>query len=184
MKTMEATEQMEVRIKREDEVPALVKFGRGRTVIDYLKKGDTRSHREGYDAPEQFFQPSRWWTHTWLEQRDKTQYEGVPWIDLREAVETPEGYDMCIRGPMVDVNLKPGEVDWMGEPPPLMAQAMLEHGNQFGQLLALHMVQRMSNDRKPGSLDSVDVETYCRMWKAVGAKCGRIRDGQFVEEEF
>lgn len=157
----------------EDEQPKLVKFGRGGMTIEY-----SRNHRlEGYDDPEDFFQPSRWWTHDHAERRDAAQFEGVAWIDMRDAAGTDAGYHMAISGPMVDVDLEAGAVDQLQEPDRLFAGAM--EGTSYGGLLALHKEQRKAG--KVGALDCVDLATYCAMWRDAGAKVGRIHGGQFVE---
>lgn len=181
MKT--ADTQLEIRIKRSRETPGLVVFGKaGHSVYYKRDAGNGSCHESGYDDPENFFSPSKWWAHDYMEQRDSTQYEGVRWINMREAVETEAGYRQVFRGPMVDVDLEPGQVDACPEPSPIMASAMIgDPGNDFGKLLVLQKAHTMTK-RTPGPLDSVDTEEYCRLWKAVGAKVGTIRNGQFVEE--
>ena len=95
------------------------------------------------------------------------------WVDTRPAVETEEGLAWAFRGPLVNVDLAPGEVDALREVPAMMASAMA--GNSYGTLLAMQATHNRSTG--PGPLDGVDVETWVRGWKAHCARAGFIRGG-------
>jgi len=137
---------------------------------------------EGYETPESFFRPSRWWAHDYATREDPAPWEGVAWVDKRDAIETDEGYRWVFRGPMVNVDLPPGGVhrcpDLAGS---IMAAAMIQDGGTFGALLTAQEVHR-ATAATPGPLDDVDVETYLAGWKAHGARVGHIRGGLFVED--
>lgn len=171
---------IETRIEKPREKPGLVTFGKAGHSVYYhhnAKEG-SKSHESGYDDPETFFAPSKWWAHDYMTQRDAASWEGVPWVNMRKAVETEAGYRHVFKGPMVDVDLQPGQVDRLGEVSELFACAVAE--NDFGKLLALQMAHNAAS-KAAGPLDSVDVAEYCRLWKAAGASVGVIRNGQFVE---
>jgi hypothetical protein len=176
--------------QRSNGTPALVTFGRGGSTVYYMpRKEGTLNYgvcrREGYDTPDNFFAPSRWWAHDYATRTDPEPYEGVAFVDMREAVEHDAGVKMSISGPMVDITLPPGEIARCPEPSDLLALAVA--GNEFGALLSIQGEQRASGAQY-GALDSVDIATYQRLWKAAGAKIGKVKDGQFVEytegEEF
>lgn len=165
--------QWPVEVTAEECPPKLVVFGCGRTTIHY-----TANHRcEGYDHPEDFFEPSRWWTHDHAERKGIEQWEGVPYVDLRAAVDHAAGYKMVINGPMVDVDLEPGEVERLPEPDPIMAGAMAF--NSYGTLLTLQKAARVQGKRA-GPLDSVSIAEYLDLWREAGATVGVIRNGQFM----
>lgn len=185
MKTTCNGVEYEVRIKRSKETPKLVSFGKAGHSVYFARVKDTdhssySSKETGYDDPETFFAPSKWWAHTWMEQRDSSQYEGCAWVNIREAVETEAGLKMVFRGPMVDVDLEDGQVDRCPQPSDLMASAMTSSPNEFGNLLILQAASRALK-QKAGPLDSVSIAEYLALWKAAGAKVGTIKNGQFVE---
>lgn len=170
---------METRIKKAGGVPRLVCFGRGHT-IHFARTvepggGSSLMTEQGYDSPEDFFQPSKWWAHDWLEQRDKAEFEGVPYVDKRAAVETPEGMEWVLKGPLVDVDLDDGEVSELPPISPIMGFGLAHSG--FGGLLAMHLAQK--SKAKRGSLDGVSVAEYVAGWWKHGATVGVIQDGQF-----
>lgn len=178
--------EYEVRTKKCDGTPKLVTFGKRGHTIHFARKfeygGYSSSREEGYDDPENFFEPSKWWAHTWMERRDIREFEGCAWVNMREAVETDQGFKMAVSGPMVNVDLADGEIDRCPQPSEMMATAMMsEPGNQFGQLLALQGVSRAKRE-KIGPLDSICISAYLQAWKEVGAMVGRIINGQFVQE--
>lgn len=161
-----------VEITSEDEQPKLVVFGNGGTTVHF-----SNSHRcTGEKSREAFFAPSRWWTHEWAERKGIEQWEGVPFVDLRAAVETEAGYRLCIAGPMVNVDLAEGEVDALPDVSPLMAGAM--QGTSYGGLLTLQKASKVAG-RKAGPLDGICVSEYMALWREVGADVGTIKAGQF-----
>lgn len=129
---------------------ALVKFSRGGST-EYRSTG--RSEVYGYEDPESFFAPRRWWAHDYATEADPDLWEGCLWLDTRAAVETEAGRRWVFRGPLPDASLAAGEIS------------------------------RITAGTGPaGCLDSVDLLTYVRGWLEHGARGGRIRGGQFVEE--
>lgn len=181
MKTIHTDgKEYDVRIERKAEVPKLVSFNkRGHTV--YFAKvrntwGDSTQREEGYDDPENFFAPQKWWAHDYMTQRDATAFEGVPWINMREAVNTDAGFKMALNGPMVDVDLADDEINACPIPSDMLRIGTA--GNQFGTLLAMQDVSRAKRE-KVGPLDSVSIAEYVRRWKEAGAEVGIIRNGQF-----
>lgn len=162
-----------VKLSRHDQQPKLVTFGAGGHSVEFSRN----CHLFGYDKPETYFNTSRWWTHDFADRQDPEQYEGVPYIDMRAAVKTSAGIRMSISGPMVNVDLPSGAVDRLGEPSDIFAAAMA--GNEFGQLLAIQASQRNAG-KKYGSLDSVPIDEYLRLWQEAGATVGVIRGGRFV----
>lgn len=175
-----------VRVKKFDKQPKLVTFGlSGHTVYfgrtDYGNGCYGTSRLEGYDDPDSFLAPSRWWTDDYATTPDLRQLEGVPFVDVRAAIETPAGRSWVFKGPMPDVDLPEGEIDRCPEPSPMLALAVSE--NAFGTLLSLaHAHRHSSNAKAPGPLDSVPIAEYLAEWKAHGATVGHIRNGQFVPE--
>lgn len=141
---------MKTKIKREELQPKLVMFGGGRTVIS------TDGYRiEGYETPENFFSPEKWWTDDFMTKKDHSQYEGVPFVDIREAVKTEKGIHMVCLGPMLDTKIHDGEVNKCPEPSPVMAFGLME-SPEFRGLLSLQSCARLNNKRY-GPLDSVSV---------------------------
>lgn len=157
-----------------DRPPKLIFFGEGNTVVEY-----ENCHESGYDKPEAFFALDHWHYDSFLKYRDPRHWEGVPWIDKRVAVNTPRGFSWVFRGPMVNVKLKPDEVDKLPEVDPWFAASM----HPTNQAL-LVMGKATSKTQKYGSLDYVDVATYVRLWVEHGAVAGFVRDGHFIVEPF
>jgi len=148
-----------VRVKAQDRKPALVKFGKGGHTVEFYPrpmKGGTYSEgsvsESGYDRPEDFFAPSHWWTHDYALVRDAAEFEGVPFVDMREAVTTPEGYAWVFKGPMHSAKLKPGQRD------------------------------KFVDGSESIALDYVSIDEWCDGWRKVGAIVGHIRNGQFVAD--
>ena len=148
-----------IRVKQQDRKPALVKFGNGGHTVEFFprkSKGGTYSEgsvtESGYDRPELFFAPSRWWTHDYALVRDDAEFEGVPFVDLREVVKTPGGISWVFKGPMYSVKLEKGQRE------PFATGSGSE------------------------SLDYVSVEEWCEGWRKRGATVGHIRSGEFVKD--
>jgi len=153
----------------------LLHFGRGGHTLHYMEQGYSNCHCQGYESPESFVKAYHWWSHP----KDQLSYhfagyqfpvDGIPVVDVRAAVETPEGYSWVFKGPLVDVELADGECDCMPQPDPLFAGAVA--GNQFGTLLAHHVVTKATQRR--GSLDGVSVSEYVSGWRDHGARVGRL----------
>ena len=172
-------------LKRHHGTPALVTFGKGGSSVYFLPRREgtlsySSSTLQGYNTPEDFFATGRWWAHDYATRVDPEQYEGVPYIDMRKAVETAEGVKMAIAGPMVGITLQPEEVEKCPVPSDILAYALAsDEGNQFGQLLTLNEVQRAAK-KKYGALDQVDIATYQQLWRDAGAEVGTIVGGKFV----
>lgn len=168
------------RIARFDDPPALLKFTRSGYTLDFYRKNG-RAHQEGYDSPENFFRPSHWWAHDYTTTRDPAQLEGIPWLDIREAVETPEGRRWVFTGPLCDPKLADGQVDDL-EVQGLTCAGLISGGGEFAALLTMQAAHKATDRKKPGPLDSVSVAEYVRGWIAHGARGGIIRGGEFVQE--
>lgn len=150
------------------EVIKLVCFGQGGHTEYVGRHGSYRNVTiSGYDKPD-----------NWKVDETRDYIPDCPVINKRDAVETIDGHAWVFLGPMVDVDLEPNAVDKCPNPSPIFAQAVA--GNQFGALLALQVV---ADRKKPGPLDSVDVQTYIQGWKKHGAKIGKIQNGSIVWEE-
>lgn len=131
-------------------------------------------HCSGYEDPESFVKPYHWWADAPGVMRQHWDgYEwpadGVPVIDIRKAVETPEGYSWVFKGPLLDVSLQDGEIDALPEVSPLMAPAIVA----YGQAAALVETRRCQEQRKAGPLDGVSTAEFVRGWKEHGARIGR-----------
>ena len=138
----------------------LLKFGNGGHVIYFLNPPYKNCTCSGYEDPETFVKPYHWWAHPKDQiSRHWDGYvfppDGLPVIDLREAVETDPGYSWVFKSPMVNPDLPEGAVE------------------------------RLDNrDGPPRSLDCVSVSEYVRGWREHGAKIGKafIRDGACIIE--
>lgn len=102
---MTAIENLTVKVIRESTPPRLVTFGLGGCSVYYASHHFSTGNHNG--TPEHFFQPWKWWAHPYRSQRDPKQWEGVPFVDMREAAGTHAGIHNAICGPMVDVELTP-----------------------------------------------------------------------------
>lgn len=148
--------------------PVLVHFGAGGDTIYFARQeGGGARTCSGYRDRKDFFAPSRWWTHEHAERENPEPFDGVPWVDCTEAVETPEGRQWVFAGPLVDVELPDGEREAC--PTDGFAPVIAAAWGMLGAMAA-------------GGLDSVSIAEYVRGWAEHGAKVGVIRGGQFVEE--
>lgn len=151
-------------------IAKLVTFGKGGDTV-YYGAGCTG---QGYGSPER--------PHA-AEVRDTKEFpDGTPAIDKRAAVDTDAGLKLALHGPMVNVDLQLGDVDrcpCLEES--IVGQAMLAAGNGYTPLVAGQMLARKVNATY-GPLDSVDTETYIRLWRGVGARIGQYRNGKIVWE--
>lgn len=142
---------------------------------------------QGYEDPESFVRPYHWWAHP-PEQMSlhwdsyEIPAEGVAVVDVRAAIETPEGYSWVFKGPLVDVDLADDQVNECPMPSPILAFGLAQSG--YGLLLADHVVAKNSPQRKRSSLDSVSVSEYINGWREHGARIGRffVRNGAGVIE--
>ncbi len=164
------------RVSLFDKKPKLIVFHRS----GYTAHFSSGHHQTGYDTPESFFLPSKWWAHDWTTTRDAAQCEGVPWVDLRKAVESESGRKWVYVGPLVNVDLPIGEVDRLTGPDALMAVAFSQSSGEFATLLALHAVSRNKGE-VAGPLDGVSILEYCDGWKNHGADIGFVNGGEFVK---
>ena len=147
-------------------VAKLVHFGRGGDTVHFAKGHEC----SGYGSPEN--------PHAACNHGDTVIPDGCPVVDVREAVETTEGYKWVFKGPMVNVDLADDEVDECPIPSPLFASAMVEGGGSFGGLLAIHAAQRAVKQRS--GLDSVSIREYLDGWREHGARIGEYQNGKIV----
>ncbi len=126
----------------------------------------------GYESPESFVKPYHWWADA--KDVTRTHYgkyvipsEGVPVVDIRQAIETKDGYSWVFQGPLLDCDLPDGEVDSLCEPSEPFGSIV---DANFGGLLTLQRVTRITQKR--GALDSVSVSEYVQGWKEHGARIG------------
>lgn len=162
-------------MKRKDH-PKVVSFGAGGFTVYFESvplgpNSSQKSKLSGYDSPDSFFRGERG--------ECPADYEGVPFVDMREAVKGAEGFRHALSGPMLDVDLPPGAVDKFTMPEGWLATCICEVSSQFGAMLALHLVSK--RESAPGALDYVSLPEWCALWKKAGARVGVIRSGQFVE---
>lgn len=182
---------LEVRIERREGIPKLVTFGAGGSTVYYGRPPEVpgqgyqmgASQLQGYEKPETFFAVSKWWAHDYLTATDPAQYEGVPFVDMRAAVNQSAGFRMALHGPMVDVDLADEAVKECPQPSDLFASAMLTQGGEFGSLLVMQAVAKATDRQAPGPLDAVSVKEFLRRWKEAGAPVGYIESGEFRAEE-
>lgn len=174
-----------VYIKKHKLQPVLLKFGAGGHTVEF-EGGQTSLH--GYERQETYFSPSKWWAHDFAEMLSTEQYEGVPYINMRVAVESEDddianrAFKMAIKGPMCDVTLAPGEVARCPEPSQWLKAGLAMEADRtgdytFASLLAL---QHAQEGQAYGALDSVDIVTFSKLWQDAGAEVGQITDGEFV----
>jgi hypothetical protein len=158
--------------------PRLVSFA-NTCSVEYGRFHHSSGEHNG--TPEQFFQPYHWWAHDYLTARDPADWEGVAFIDKREAVETPAGFRLVIAGPMVDPSLDDAEISRCPTPDPLLAESLaMQADSTYATLTAIQVAT--ATPEKAGALDCVSVRAFMRLWKEVGARVGYIRAGQFVEK--
>lgn len=156
--------------------PKLIDRGRGGIVVHY----DSCTVSGCYCPFDDLFKPYTYGSHTGLYHVELDSAEGCRVIDKMPAIENGEGVKMAICGPMVNVKLDAGAIDRCPEPSDVMVAAMA--GNEFGALATMQVAQRATKQQY-GALDSVDVETYARLWKEAGARLGRVKDNAIVWED-
>lgn len=149
--------------------PKLISFGRGGHTIHYASQptphGSTKSTLSGYDTPESL--------------KITPDLEGVPVVDVRAAVDTPEGFKQVLSGPMVDVDLPPDGHKPLGEQERQAAASMMGPGGLSGSFATL---ATLAQDRTYGGLDYVGVGIYLALWQKAGARIGRVEGGHIVWE--
>ena len=146
------------------DTPKLVTFGNGGDTI-HFSVGHTCS---GYGSPER--------PHA---AKGKDIPDNTPCVDMREPCSRSEGIKLSIGGPMVNVDLDPGQVSRMGKVTGIFAQAVTsEPGNQFGQLINLH--NGLEGKTEFGPLDDVAIDIYLSLWKNAGARIGSYQDNKPV----
>lgn len=166
--------------------PALITFGRGGHTVYFAPQeqhgATTRQRTSGYRSPENFFaeRPSHRPDGPVSRDYDPMDFQGCPVIDMRAAAGTPAGVRMAISGPMVEPGLADREVAKCPVPSAMLAEGLGATG--FAPLVALNEVQRANNVRA-GSLDTVSVPEYIRMWRMAGAKIGAVRGVAIQFEE-
>jgi len=102
--------------------------------------------------------------------------DGMPVLNIIDAVLTGEGYEYVIRGPMVDVDLEDEEISKCPE-----ASEMLRLGvsGEYKSLLNLHDASKEVGI-KTGPLDSVSIKVHLENWRKRGAVIGKIQNGAIV----
>lgn len=153
------------------QTPKLVTFGKGGDQVYYSRS----CHSSGYGSPER--------PHAADFGAGPFPPDGCPVIDKCPAVDAGKGTSLAIRGPMVDVDLEPGQVDRLQDlSGNLMVHAMAsEPGNQYGRLALMQMAARQTR-QEYGPLDHVDIATYVRLWRVAGARIGHYQFGRIVWE--
>ena len=102
-------------------------------------------------------------------------FVGAVVIDKRVPLDANPGF--CFASPLVDLKLSPGEIDRFADfaKGSFVADAFRDPActNAYGELVRL---ADKAHERgvSPGPLDSVDLQTYARWWRARGAVIGRI----------
>jgi hypothetical protein len=167
-----------------DEKVKLIMFGLGGSVMFF----NNNYRREGYADPEDLFMPYHWWAdppEKMTYHVDPEAAEGAMVIDKLPALVTARGLAFVFLSPLVNVDLKAGEIDRVGDlSKSIMAQTVKrDPGNAYGTLVRLHEAGEKVNPKNPGPLDGVDMWTYAKMWKKVGARVGVVRDGKIEWEE-
>lgn len=149
-------------------VARFVTFANGGDVVYY----DCSSRCSGYGTPER--------PHA-ADPAKENIPDGTIALDKRPALETPEGYKLVFRGPMVNPDI-PDDAPFQECPVPseIFAGAMASSGNSFGTLLSLQATKKPGT---AGALDYVSISEYCRLWCAVGARIGRYVGGVIQWEE-
>lgn len=142
-----------------------ISFGRGgHSVKGWMDSGSF--DLSGYEDPDSFVKEG-------LEPEYVLPKEGVPVVDMRAAVETREGFNYAIRGPLC---CRKGTPQVCPEP-----SAMLMSGLQ-GSFATYAALQVTHKGPEPGPLDEVSVDDWVAGWKAHGARVGRY-DGQGITWE-
>jgi len=143
-------------------VAKLVVFGEGGDTVEY--GGGSRG--SGYGRPSN--------PHA-ADPKTTIIPDGTIVLDKRPAVETKDGLSWVFRGPMVNVDLKEGEIERCPTPSYLLQEALKT--NAYGALLAIH---RSQQEHEVTSLDSVSIVDYCAGWVKVGARIGHYEGGEII----
>lgn len=161
--------------------PVLVTFGRGGHTVYFASKEEvagsvTHSRLNGYSTPENFFAPRAGRDGQPVEyDHNPDDYQGVPVIDVREAVKTRAGVNMSLNGPMVNPGISGEEIERCPAPHPSFAEALANANPQVGMLVAAQALSRAKDPENPGPFDMVSIKTFKRMWRQAGARIGVIR---------
>ena len=168
-----------------DPRPALITFGAGGHQVYYepLAQFGAMTHQRssGYRSPDNIFvaRPRLGESGPGTADYEAKDFQGVPVIDMREAVKTQAGRHMAISGPMVQPGLKDQEVKTCPEPSSMLAGGL---SGSFAGLASLQKAQKVTG-MQPGALDMVSVPEYIRMWRMAGGKIGVVEgDGIKFEE--
>lgn len=147
--------------------PRLVSFGKGGFTVHYADGSLMR----GYDGPESCQEVARC-------------KDGTVVIDKRPAVRTMAGVRWALAGPLVDVTLRPGQIDPCPNPRRTTIGTAMEADpeNPYGPLLSLQAESRDAG-LIPGPLDRVDIEEYVRGWRQHGARIGQVIGGEIRWED-
>ena len=108
------------------------------------------SRLEGYASPD-----------TWKPRAD-SDYSDCIAVNVRDAVQTPNGYAWVFAGPLLDLALSDGQRDACPAPSDFLAAGLQ---GDFKRLLAV---------RPLGGLDSVSRQEYIDGWRRHGARIGRV----------
>ena len=125
----------------------------------------SRCTLSGYERPDTF-------NVTGESRSDDINLEGAFVLDKRAVLEDRPG--LAVSMPMVDSELKPEAVDRCPQPSGAMLAGLQ---GSFKQLATIKAA-----DPKFSGLDTVSVETFVDLWRKVGARVGRIIDGQIEWE--
>jgi hypothetical protein len=168
-------------MKNTKSIARLLKFTVSGHALEYYEGTDTTGHCQGYEDPESFPKPYHWWAHP--PEQMSTHFEGyqfppegIPVIDIRAAVDTPEGYSWVFKSPLLDVRLPDGAVSRLPPIPEIMLP-LLTASPEGRTALAC---QVLTQGRRAGALDNVSVEEFVQGWKEHGARIGRcfVQNGE------
>jgi hypothetical protein len=161
-----------------DKPPKLLCFGAGGHTLHL-----THSHYAfGYHSIGDYFQPSKWWAHEHREVANPRDYEGVPWRDMSFMAHTSAAIDLSFNGPLVNVDLKCGELQdfgGIGDRPILRTDQSKTFEDRVRHIIETYQGNRPF--KRPGPLDQVSTEEYAAQWKMAGGKVGTVQAGCFVE---
>jgi hypothetical protein len=155
----------------------LIYFGLGGHGVEFYESRREgrrmRGHISGYDSPESFErQLSRG------EEENYPPLSGVPVLDKRVILEKHPEYSF--RSPLVDVDVRDGEVDRVNTE---SARSMLPRlSGGFDVMAAAAIAHEGRKD--PGPLDSVSVRDYIAWWVSRGARLGYMdEEGKRIQWE-
>ena len=142
----------------------VLSFGKGGHTIYYSGHGTC----SGYCDPESFINRDNHSDEVWPS-------DGVPVVDMRSAVDTKEGWSWVFKGPMLDPDIKDGEVDKCPALEPFHVVAF----SGFGSALLAGVSSQLTKERA-GALDSVSTKEWVEGWRNHGARVGRcfVKDNQ------